>query len=96
MLPQPALKFLAEGVAAQEADQLDRAIENFTEAIRLDPKLVIAYDFRALASVAKGDFKAAIRDTSKAIELDPKSKQSHVTRGKVYISMGDYEDAIKD
>ena len=52
----------------------DRAIADYTEAIRLNPKYVTAYYNRGLARAAKGDTaKADIikGDIAKAKQLDP-------------------------
>src|SRR5262245_9696289 len=40
----------------------DRAIADWTEAIRLDPKYAIAYNGRAVAYNRKGDYNRAIAD----------------------------------
>src|SRR5579871_17405 len=52
---------------------LDRAIADDDQAIRLDPKYAIAHYNRGNAWFAKGDFDRAIADYDQAIRLDPKS-----------------------
>lgn len=47
----------------------DRALADFSEAIRLDPKLVAAYDARAVVWQGKGDLDRAIADCDEAIRL---------------------------
>src|SRR5262249_3873287 len=51
----------------------DRAIADYTEAIRLDPKNSSAYFNRGAAWSEKGDLRRAIADQSQAIALDPKN-----------------------
>jgi Tfp pilus assembly protein PilF len=43
------------GVEALEKNEFDQAIADFTEAIRLDPKLALAYHNRGAAYSNKGD-----------------------------------------
>ncbi len=50
----------------------DHAMADYTEAIRLDPKLANAYDNRGRAYRAKGENDRAVRDFKEAIRLDPK------------------------
>jgi WD40 repeat protein/Tfp pilus assembly protein PilF len=49
----------------------DRAIAQYTEAIRVDSKYVAAYIDRAKAHLAKKDYDLAIADYSEAIRVDP-------------------------
>ena len=58
----------------------DRAIADFTEVIRLDPKDARAYINRGVSYREKGDAERAIADFSEAIQLDPKEPLSHANR----------------
>ena len=80
---------------AAKADY-DKAIADYSEAIRLDPKDVLAYIYRAVAYQGKGDYDNAIGDCDEAIRLDPKNAKGYSTRGFVYNAKGDYEKAIAD
>ena len=57
-----------------ELRQLNRAIEEFDEAIRLDPKYAVAYGNRAIAYKLQGNKAKAISDFEKFITLtsDPR------------------------
>ena len=50
----------------------DRAIADYDEAIRLDPRYAVAYYNRGVAYCDKGDYDRAIADYNEAIRLDPK------------------------
>ena len=52
--------------------QYDRAITDYTEAIRFDPKNVMAYYNRGIAHADRQDYEKAINDYNAAIRLDPK------------------------
>jgi tetratricopeptide (TPR) repeat protein len=64
--------FNNRGLSLYEKADHARAIEDFTEAIRLDPKLARAYYNRALAHLERGDEDAALADREQALQLDPK------------------------
>jgi tetratricopeptide (TPR) repeat protein len=59
-------------IAWQAKGDLDRAIADFDEVIRLVPTVARAYNNRAAAWKAKRDFDRAIADYDEAIRLDPK------------------------
>ena len=62
----------------------DRAIADYSEVIRLDPKFAPAYKNRGIAYLAKGDNDHATADYNDAIRLDPKIAQqaSSITRNR--------------
>jgi len=73
------------------AGELDRAIADFDEAIRLDPKDADTYRNRGLAYNSKGSYDLAIVDFNEAIRLDPKNAVFYTNRGNVYNRKGDYD-----
>jgi tetratricopeptide (TPR) repeat protein len=80
--------------AVTEGDY-DRAIADYNEAIRLDPKDVNAYIYRGFAYGAKGDHYRAVTDYSEAIRLGPNTS-AYNNRGNLYRSKGDCDRAIAD
>jgi Flp pilus assembly protein TadD len=60
------------GIAYANKGDLDRAIADFNEAIRLDPTDPHAYNNRGSAYENKGDHERAITEYDEAIRLDPK------------------------
>jgi tetratricopeptide (TPR) repeat protein len=50
----------------------DKAIADYTEAIRLAPKCAEAYTNRGISYYEKGEQDKAIADYTEAIRLDPK------------------------
>jgi tetratricopeptide (TPR) repeat protein len=62
------------GVAYRDKGDLDRAIAEFNEAIRPDPKSAYAYRNRGGAYVVKGDLDPAIADIREAVGLDQSRK----------------------
>jgi lipoprotein NlpI len=91
-----AFAYNNRGIAYDEKKDFDRAIADFTEAIRLDPKYAAAYDNRGNAYNAKGDFDRAIPDYTEAIRLDPKNAFAYRHRGLAYFYNGNFAKALAD
>src|SRR6266851_4210195 len=62
---------------------LDRAIQDYDEAIRLDPSNAPAFNNRGYAHRSKGDLKRALQDFDQAIRLDPGYALAFKNRGLV-------------
>ena len=76
--------------------EYDKAIEDYAEAIRLDPKQVLAYVYRGRAWAFQDKYDKAIQDYSEAIRLDPKSAAGYSGRALVWNAQNEYDKAIKD
>jgi tetratricopeptide (TPR) repeat protein len=77
----------------------DAALEEFTEALRLNPKYAPAYFMRGIVYTNKGDHNRAIVDYDEAIRLNPKYTEFavfHYMLGWTYSNKGDYNRAIAD
>jgi Flp pilus assembly protein TadD len=76
-LPSEPEKLLAEeaierGIQHLGNDEVDRAIECFTEAIRLNSKCVRAYRLRGQIYEIMGEWAKAERDIAKARRVEPR------------------------
>jgi tetratricopeptide (TPR) repeat protein len=74
----------------------DRSIEDFTQAIRLDPNSAQAYRERGVAYSDRGDQNHAIMDLDQAIRLSPNYILAYNNRGNIYRRRGEYDRAIAD
>jgi lipoprotein NlpI len=88
--------FYNRGNAWQAKGNIDRAIADYTEAIRLNPRLREAFNNRGNAWKAKGDLDRAIADYTEAIRLNPQSKEAFNDRGSAWQSKGDLDRAVAD
>ena len=77
-------------------DRNDKAIADYTESIRLDPKNAGYRTLRARAWIEKGDYDKAIADYTEAIRLNPRHFLAFNARGLAWSEKGDYGKAIAD
>jgi lipoprotein NlpI len=91
-----ARRYYNRGVSYSAKDDNDRAIADYSEAIRLDPTLYPPLINRGLIYFDNNDYGRAIADFSEAIRLDPKQALAFFNRGYVYAIQGNTERAIPD
>jgi tetratricopeptide (TPR) repeat protein len=76
---------------------VDRAIADMNEAIRLNPKDAGTYNDRGFIYYdGLGEFDLAIADFSEAIRLDPNLLKAYYNRGNVHEANGDLAKALSD
>ena len=63
--------FLKEGDALRRTNDLDKALERYSLAIDVDPKLIKAYQARAEVNTLLGNKPAVVIDLARVVELDP-------------------------
>jgi tetratricopeptide (TPR) repeat protein len=69
--PEMAISYNNRGNSYGNLDQLQKAVEDFDRAIRLDPRFALAYYNRALAYNFLGRDAAAKRDADRSADLVP-------------------------
>jgi len=73
---------------------LDSALAELDEAIKLDATKPNSYFMRAAAYEAKKDYDKALADLDEAIRLDAKHGDYYLLRGNVYRDKGDLDRAL--
>lgn len=91
-----ARAFHNRGLAYATKGQNARAIEDFDQANRLNPKDAETLYNRGLCYYYMGQFDAVIRDNDEAIRLDPNYALAFNNRGIAYAAKGQYDHAIAD
>jgi tetratricopeptide (TPR) repeat protein len=94
--PQAARDAFYKGIIEGKSGAPQKAIDYFGEAIRIDPKFVLAYYNRAITLQQVGDEQRAVRDYSEAIRLEPRFADAYAGRGAAYENLKQYDKAIKD
>ena len=81
---------------AEKQDWYNKAVEHYTEAIALNPKLIQAYNNRGNVYRSKGKFDTAIQDYNTAIALNPEFAGAYHNRGAAYGKKGELDSAIQN
>jgi len=92
----PASEHRNRGVERYTKKDLDKAIAEFNEAIRLDPSSSTSYCCRALALHDKEEFEKAVADYTEAIRLDPKDFRALNNRGNSLSAIREFDKALAD
>ena len=85
------------GVARFKKGETDRAISDFTKAIKKNPRFGMAYYYRAMAYSRKKEYDQAIADYTKAIEIDAQRfAVAYAERALIYYVEKEYDKAWED
>lgn len=78
------------------AQDLDGAINGYTQAIQLYPDYAQAYNNRGVTRASKGDLNGAIADYAETLRINPNLADTYYNRGNVGKAKGDLNSAISD
>lgn len=76
--------------------KFERAIGDYTQAIRINPRIDYPHFNRANCKVELADFDGAIRDYERALQFNPTHAASFLKRALAYQRKGNHAQAIKD
>ncbi len=82
--------------AYDSKDDLDRAIDDYTQVLLLQPTYSDAYFFRARVYFRKREYDRAILDFSQHLLLKPDDPTTYTYRALAYHKAGHYDKAIDD
>ena len=90
---QKLTSILDEGSRLIQDQQLNRAIDVFTEAIELDPTWAEAWNKRATVFYMVGEFQKSQNDIDKVLELEERHFGALAGQGMVNIQLKNYDKA---
>ncbi|GAB6027262.1 Hsc70-interacting protein [Chamberlinius hualienensis] len=85
-----------EAQAAFLEGDFAKAIQLYTEAIKLNPSVAVYFAKRASAFLKLQKPNACIKDCNRAIELNPDNAAAYKFRGRAHRLLGNWEEAVKD
>lgn len=88
--------FQERGYCWERKKEYDKAIADYSEAIRLYPEYAGAYNNRGIVLQKKQEYDKAIADYNEAIRLDPKYALAYNNRGNAWHEKQEYDKAIAD
>lgn len=81
----------------------DKAIEEYTQAIALNPDYAEAYNYRGYAYYNRGTFTSdpeqhelAVKDFRKVVAMKPGTYSAYLAQGSIYIHQKEYEKGIEE
>jgi tetratricopeptide (TPR) repeat protein/V8-like Glu-specific endopeptidase len=84
------------GNAYLQLEEYKLAINDYTQAIKIDSQNAEYYAFRGGIYSFLKEYKQAIDDLTQAIKIDPKKATYYHLRGTTYLQLKDYKQAIAD
>lgn len=75
---------------------LNEALDDFQQALRLDPRHVKALIQRAFVRSAKNEPQKAMDDLAAAISINPNESEAYQSRGNLWLQQREWQKAIAD
>ncbi|MDB9537266.1 tetratricopeptide repeat-containing serine protease family protein [Dolichospermum planctonicum CS-1226] len=94
--PQTAKDFYARGITKLDQYNYREAAEDFTQAIKLDPKYIEAYFKRGYSYTWVSKHQEALTDFNQAIVLDPNYLDAYLNRGWSQLFLQNDQAALED
>ena len=94
---QPRVEaYIDRGLARSAINDHDKAIDDFGQAIKLEPGNVASFYYRGRSWQAKGEHQKAIYDYDRAIELGMIESAIYYLRAIAHFDDGQFDDAVVD
>ncbi len=94
--PDAPDRYCDRAVAHAYQNDLEAAMSDYAEAIRLQSRYAPAWEGRASVELRRGNLQQAVDDATIALCLAPDYVDAVIVRGAAYSRLGEYEAAIAD
>jgi tetratricopeptide (TPR) repeat protein len=91
-----SIAYYLRGKCYENKGNMDRAMSDFSDAIKIDPKYMLAYYERAVEYQKRQEFDKALDDYTRIIELYPDQAHAYNNRAMIYEKIGEIDLAILD
>jgi tetratricopeptide (TPR) repeat protein len=91
-----ATEYFYSALEKDENSDYYGAIADYSKAIEIEPKYIVAYFNRGYSKAKLNDHLGAVTDYTKTIDLDPKNVKAYLNRGSSKIELEDYYGSIAD
>jgi tetratricopeptide (TPR) repeat protein len=88
--------FNNRGGAHYYKSEFDRALSDYEQAIKLNPRYPSAFNNRCWTSAVVGKLAQAVEDCSESLRLEPNVANTHENRGFAYLKLSDFDRALAD
>jgi tetratricopeptide (TPR) repeat protein len=95
-LTSPGVNYLNRGQVYEKSGNTIKALEDYNQALKIDPKYAYAYVKRGNLYQKMGSNKKALEDYSQAIKLNPKYAFKYQNRASLYQNSRDDNKALKN
>ena len=93
---QSSVAFTLRGIAHNAAGQKEKAVQDYSSAIKLDPENFAPYKMRAELFFDMEKYEAAIKDFTSVLDMYPISQTAYTRRAINYLLLEKYEEAVDD
>ncbi|WP_049928684.1 tetratricopeptide repeat protein [Halopiger goleimassiliensis] len=89
-------EYALRGALKQDAGRYEAAIEDFDEAIEIDPENCQFHYQRGVVNCDRGEYEEAVEDFRAAVDLDPEDVGLQQSLAQTRLLTGAYEEAFED
>ena len=94
--PDNAKAYHLRGNVYEKQGSHQKALDDFSTTIRLDPSFPHVYANRARLYRMQLEYPLALADCEAALRLDPKHRMAYIIRGNIEIKLEQYTEAVRD
>jgi len=93
--PKTALDYYNRGLLRTQAKEYRQAIEDYSQAVKLNPRFVDAYLKRCEMRYKLGDNQGVLTDCQEVLDIDPTVAKAYYYQGRARYSLGYSDSAIE-